>query len=313
VRLARRGVSRTPARYAAAALAVVLGATVLLTLGLAPAAQKRSPSPRAVELTCPAPALDGTLRARAYLPAGYAKSRRRYPVIYFLHGLPTGPQAYTGNGFVAAAIAGGLRQAIVVTPQGARAPDSDDEYLNQGPGEDWPATIAVDLPRCVDTRFRTIASRDARALLGLSAGGYGAVNIGLRYLGTFAAVESWSGYFEATDPSGRHILNLGSRPANAAARAPRDAELRAQLVHRPTFIGFYVGNQDQFLPDNLAYDAALRQQHIRHTFAVYPGGHTDQLWSREAHRWLGYALDWLAALRSGAAPHGSGPRSGTRS
>ena len=33
-------------------------------------------------------ALKGTMHYSVYLPAGYATSTRRYPVIYFLHGLP---------------------------------------------------------------------------------------------------------------------------------------------------------------------------------------------------------------------------------
>jgi dipeptidyl aminopeptidase/acylaminoacyl peptidase len=36
-------------------------------------------------------ALGGTLPFTVYLPPGYATSSRRYPVIYFLHGLPASP------------------------------------------------------------------------------------------------------------------------------------------------------------------------------------------------------------------------------
>ena len=252
-------------------------------------------------MTCPSPSLGGALPAVVYLPARYGASTRRYPVIYLLHGLPAGPQTYTESGFVANVVANGSRPAIVVAPQGARSDNSDAEYLDSGPAENWPHAFAHDLTRCIDARFQTIPKRSGRALIGFSAGGFGAMNIGLRHLGTYGAVESWSGYFEATDPSGLYILDLGSPAANAQARVPRSAALARALARHRTFIGFYVGGQDtRFLADNRAFDAALRSQHIRHSFAVYPGGHTVTLWEQAAPTWLRRALDTLARERSTA-------------
>ena len=251
-------------------------------------------------VTCPSPSLGGTLPALVYLPAGYGSSTRRYPVVYLLHGLPAGPQTYTESGFVATVVANGSRPAIVVAPQGARSDNSDPEYLDSGATENWPQAFAHDLTRCIDARFETIGKRSGRALIGFSAGGFGAMNIGLRHLDTYGAVESWSGYFEATDPSGLHTLNLGSPAANELARVPRGAALVRALASHPTFIGFYVGQQDsRFVADNRAFDAALRTQHVRHSFAVYPGGHTVTLWEQEAPTWLGRALNALA--REGSA------------
>ena len=83
--------------------------------------------------------------------------------------------------------------------------------------------IAHDLPHCIDERFRTIHNRFGRALVGLSAGGYGAFNIGLRNLSMFAAVESWSGYFVATNPAGypgpQSRIGQGQRRRHRAHRA----------------------------------------------------------------------------------------------
>ena len=151
-------------------------------------------------------------------------------MIYFLHGLPANPDTYKTNAFVAGALAASGQQAIVVEPQGARDQDSDREYLDWDASEDWPAAISQDLTHCVDTRFRTVRSRFGRGLVGLSAGGYGALNIGLRRLSTFGVVESWSGYFAATDPSGYHILNLGSPQANSDAEVPSGTSLKAAVT-----------------------------------------------------------------------------------
>jgi S-formylglutathione hydrolase FrmB len=249
-----------------------------------------------LDISCPSPAMGGTLPARVYLPIGYGGGRARYPVVYFLHGLPAGPSTYKGFSFVAGAVAHSGHSAIVVSPQGARSADADPEYLDWSPKQNWPAAIASDLPRCVEARFRAIASRRGRALIGLSAGGFGAFNIGLRALSRFAAIESWSGYFFATDPSGLHKLELGSPDADSAAAVPPPARLAGGLRLHPAFIGFYVGAQDaRFLQDNLALDRTLRRSRIPHVFRVYPGGHSVSLWAGQAPRWLGMVLARLEA------------------
>jgi enterochelin esterase-like enzyme len=262
-------------------------------VGTSSASGPGSPA-RTETISCRSPSLAGRVPAVVYLPVGYFHSSTRFPVIYFLHGLPANPDDYKANGFVATAVAASGRRAIVVAPQGARSKDADREYLDWGPEDNWPAAIANDLTHCIDSRFRTIASRRGRALIGVSAGGYGTFNIGLRHLGTFGALESWSGYFAATDPSGLVQLDLGSTKANRRARVPRGRRLQRRLSAQRTFIGFYVGNQDTtFLNPNILLNQTLSAHHVPHAFAVYPGGHSTSLWDKWAPLWLGYALDRL--------------------
>jgi enterochelin esterase-like enzyme len=132
--------------------------------------------------------------------------------------------------------------------------------------------------------------------MGVSAGGFGALNIGLRHLDTFAAVESWSGYFAATDPSGNHVLKLGSAKANRAARVPRGAQLQRALSRWSSLIAFYVGRSDpQFFTANERYGRSLSASGIAHVFHTYPGAHTHSLWASEAPAWLRLALDFLSS------------------
>lgn len=257
-------------------------------------ATRTSPAQR-VSVSCRSPSLGGSLPAIVYLPAGYRSGSSRYRVIYFLHGLPANAGSYRANQFVGKAVSSGRNAAIVVAPQGARSDNEDHEYLDLKTTENWPQAISHDLTRCIDSRFRTVANRSGRALVGLSAGGYGAMNIGLRNLATFGAVEAWSGYFEATDPSGTHKLDLGPPQANAAAAVPRGADLKAAVKAHPSLIGFYVGRQDdRFADDNESFDRALARERIPHLFRTYPGGHSGALWTSESKLWLGYALGALA-------------------
>jgi enterochelin esterase-like enzyme len=287
--------------FAAVALVAPAGGAAVVLAGRGSSRDRPVPGARAaaaartLSITCRSPSLGGSLPAQVYLPAGYAATGRRYPVVYFLHGLPASPSSYTENAFVASALAAAHDQAIVVAPQGARNDNSDREYLDWSAHENWPAAIAHDLPACVDARFQTIANRYGRALLGLSAGGYGAFNIGLRNLAQFAAVESWSGYFVATDPTGDHVLDLGSAQANEAATVPSGLSLLRHLQRLPTLVAFYVGRQDsRFLVMNEQFDAALRRSGIAHTFQTYTGGHSSALWRAQAPAWLASALAYLA-------------------
>jgi enterochelin esterase-like enzyme len=300
----RRGLLAAVAFTAATLL--VLGsaaAVVLASRGKPRPRSAAAPSPaRTLTVVCKSPALNGTIPAQVYLPSGYA-SGGRYPVVYFLHGLPAGPSAYQQNAFVASALASAGQKAIVVAPQGARDADSDREYLDWDAAEDWPQAISEDLTTCVDGRFHTIRGRNGRALVGLSAGGYGAMNIGLRNLQRFGAVQSWSGYFVATNPAGTQVLKLGSAQADAAAKVPRGAPLKSQLQTLPTQIAFYVGRQDgRFLTMNRQYDASLTHTGITHIFHTYAGGHSAGLWRSKAPTWLGWALDYLATSRD-KRPH----------
>ena len=238
-------------------------------------------------------ALGGSVHALVVLPDGYATSGKRYPVVYFLHGLPATSATYRGSTWLAEALerAG---QAILVMPQGARDSDTDPEYLNWGSGRQWETFVAEELPRKVDARFRTIRSRDARALIGLSAGGYGATVLGLHHLRSFAVIESWSGYFHPTDPSGTVPLARGSA-TNAHQLV---SSLKQDERQRQTYLAFYVGRGDaRFYPENVQFDRELTAAHVPHLFEVYAGAHTTTLWQRHAPGWLALALRHLVTPR----------------
>jgi S-formylglutathione hydrolase FrmB len=180
--------------------------------------------------------------------------------------------------------------AILVEPQGARTSDPDPEYLDWGDGRNWATYVTRELPAYVDARFRTIRSRRGRALIGLSAGGYGAAMLGLSHLGRFAAVESWSGYFHATDPTGTRAIDAG--PGANAHRLI--VVLRRDERRRSTFLAFYVGSGDRrFREENQQFERELASAHVPHVFAVYEGTHETGLWRRHARAWLALALAHL--------------------
>ncbi|HEX7604639.1 MAG TPA: alpha/beta hydrolase-fold protein, partial [Polyangiaceae bacterium] len=272
--------------------AVLAGAAALSGLAVA----RAGPSPRQQDSELQSQAIAGSLHFVAYLPNGYDQGTTRYPVVYLLHGLPATGTGYRGVGFVEQALDATGSPAILVAPQGSTDSKTDPEYLDQGPGNRWDTAITRELVRVVDARFRTIRSRAGRALVGVSAGGYGAMHLALSHLDQFAAVESWSGYFHPTDPTGTKPLDLGSKLANARADVHRQLQVdRTRLKALPTFIAFYVGRDDtRFVAENRQLNLELSRAGIPHVFRVYAGGHDQSLWQRYAAPWLTLALNHLA-------------------
>jgi enterochelin esterase-like enzyme len=252
-----------------------------------------------LERSFPSKALRGRLSLETYLPAGYARSGARYPVIYFLHGLPASPYAFRSMRAFEAALDGTGGRAILVVPQGARDGDSDPEYLDWGSGGNWETAIGSELPRYVDAHFRTVADRRGRALVGLSAGGYGAVLLALHHLDSYSVMESWSGYFHPTNPSGSAALDLGSEGANRRASAHSFvSSLRRAFRRRPTFFAFYVGRGDErFRDENQRLHRELAAARVPHEFELYRGGHEQTLWRSHAVTWLRLALAHLMRPR----------------
>ena len=240
--------------------------------------------------------MKGRLRLAVYLPAGYTSVSGRYPVVYFLHGLPASRTSYRGADFLARALEASGRRAIIVAPQGARDDDSDPEYLDWGSGRNWETAITRDIVGYVDSHYRTIPSRRGRALVGLSAGGYGAVILALHHLEAFSVVESWSGYFHPTDPGGTHALNLGSRASErececACVRQDAAPVVRAspdvfRVLCRPW-------RRSRFHDENEQFHRELTAAGVPHVFRVYPGGHEQSVWTAHARAWIASAVDHL--------------------
>jgi enterochelin esterase-like enzyme len=147
----------------------------------------------------------GTHKALVYLPPQYFTDQtRRFPVIYLLHGSPGAPvdwyrAAKAADAGYAAARAG--HPVILVAPRASRFWTDDSECVNR-PSEHMETYLAVDVPAAVDAALRTVPLRTARAVAGNSAGGYCALNLGLRHRDRFAGIVDLSGFARPTFDGG---------------------------------------------------------------------------------------------------------------
>lgn len=232
-----------------------------------------------------------------YLPPGYASHpRRRYPVMYLLHGVPGRPGAFIDTvrmGVVEDELVAlhKARPMILVMPFGSTGSFTDKEWANGiGKHEKWETFLARDVVRAVDARYRTIPSGASRVLAGLSEGGYGALNIAIHHPGEFRVVESWSGY-ERADPvqtvfgKNNNALLRHNSPAKTIAAAAR------KLRKAHTFIWFYSGSGDREVKQNGRFAGTLKRLHLPFRYFVVKGGHNWAIWRGHA------AGAYLAASR----------------
>ena len=133
----------------------------------------------------------GTISSyRIYLPPDYETSgTRRYPVIYFMHGSLVDSKRPIVAGYVArvdAAIRSGVMPpVIVVMPQGLNQNRWMDSKDGTKPME---SIIVKNLIPHIDATYRTIATREGRAIEGHSMGGFGALHNGFNNPDLYIAV-----------------------------------------------------------------------------------------------------------------------------
>jgi S-formylglutathione hydrolase len=169
-----------------------------------------------------------------YLPPGYAASRRRYPVVYLLHGFFGRPDQWTERFDVAQAMdsliaAGAVRPMIVVMPDAYNGYGGS-FYANSAAGR-WADFTAGDLVRHVDRRYRTVAEARGRAVAGWSMGGWGALHLAAERSDVFGAAYALSPC--CLGPKGVDEIWRRGRAWRATLalreRPPPDADFRVML------------------------------------------------------------------------------------
>lgn len=135
----------------------------------------------------PSAALGRDVPFTVYLPDGYAQSTTAYPVVYLLHGAGGDENEWHTKGGAPETLDGlikrGLmRPSVVIMPTAGPA-----SWWTDGAAEKAGTAIMKDLLPYVEARYRVQKERSGRAIGGLSMGGYGALNLSLRYPESFCA------------------------------------------------------------------------------------------------------------------------------
>jgi enterochelin esterase-like enzyme len=302
---------------------------LLLTAGMLTLAQ--GPDTGAVEVhEFDSATLERAYTYTVYLPAGYAESQARYPVIYLLHGRGDNMDAWlnvraTLDRMIAA---GELPPLIAVMPdfpsssRGGYYVDSLLDSILKRP-ELIETAFMSDLIPHIDATFRTVAAREGRAVGGYSMGGYGALRYALAYPQTFtgAIVLSPAVYtpLPPKDSSAREFGAFGVDKAlfdDARYEALNYPTLTPAVADGdlPVYLFIAVGDDEWRHPDpedylhdldmeaHLLYNHVSRVRNIYSELRVYNGGHDWSVWERGFAEGAHYLFSFMQSGDAPAAP-----------
>ena len=216
---------------------------------------------------------EGTFASyRIYLPPSYgADPNRRFPVIYFLHGMNVDSKRPITSEYISradAAIRSGIMPPTIIV-------------LVEGPNRGWymdtedgnglvESVIIKDLIPYVDSHYRTITSAGARAIEGHSMGGYGALRLGFKYPDMFSAVTGNSpAVFE------KAAKGIGSQAFWDAQSITSFARANIDKLKRKK-IRIIAGDRDSLFPAATKVDELLSALGIPHEFTPVPGAPHNQ-------------------------------------
>lgn len=160
------------------------------------------------------------------LPPSYDRQpKRRYPVVYALHGYSIEAAQWLKEihvpDTVAGAFAKGTPEMIVVFPN-SKNEYGGAFYSNSVTTGNFENFIADELIDYIDAHYRTIARPEARGLVGHSMGGYGAARIGIRRAERFGALYLMSpcclSALGTQAMSGADAAVIGALPSIASAK-----------------------------------------------------------------------------------------------
>jgi S-formylglutathione hydrolase FrmB len=216
------------------------------------------------------------------LPRSYATDKKTYPVVYVLHGLFEGPAFWERRGL--SEILRGLEDRSELPEMLVVAADGDDSFFVNGPAGRYEDMIAKDLVAHVEATYRV--SPGARALLGVSMGGYAALRLGFRHPDRYAAVASHSAVLLEKPPraedgarSGQmeaffHVFGRPIDPERWSEADPLTWAARAEAGKVPS-LRFDCGAQDRYglAAGHRRLHEILAARGIAHEFELPEGDH----------------------------------------
>jgi S-formylglutathione hydrolase FrmB len=218
---------------------------------------------------------------------------RRYPVLYFLHGLGDNEQTlFKSGGWT---LIDDLRHELkigdflVVAPEGKRS-----FYINSANGKvPYSDFFLQEFMPFMEKKYRVQAGRDSRAITGISMGGYGALRFAFAHPELFSAASAQSpALITESAEQLNHAAGAGvpfgsmfgaafGQPINPSVWKQNDifelARKNQSALHKLA-IYFNCGDEDDFDFERGTekLHKQLAAEGIKHEYHLYPGDHSPQ-------------------------------------
>ncbi len=164
-------------------------------------------APAVVQTSMWSASLERYVAVAVYLPPGFTRTGRRYPVLYLLHGVPGSARGMVKSLDLKRTLDRliddhRIGPMIVVAPSDGPLAKTDTEWENSPiiPKWKWGSLVTRDLVTWSENELPVCTTRSGRALGGLSMGAFGAINLALHNLAEYGSVTLWSPYFIGNTP-----------------------------------------------------------------------------------------------------------------
>jgi S-formylglutathione hydrolase FrmB len=211
-------------------------------------------------------------------PANYKQTATRFPVVYLLHGF-SGSYSDWVRRVPEMQSLSDQHGALIVCPDAAYSSwyfDSPVDLTMQ-----YETNVGVEIPAYIDSVYRTVKDRKARAITGLSMGGHGGLFLGFRHANLFGACGSMSGAldvsyitrgYDVEKRLGDTIANkqyyLDLSVINVIEKAPSDS----------LSIIIDCGTEDGLIATNRKVHEKMMRLKIPHDYTERPGKHNWDYW-----------------------------------
>jgi enterochelin esterase-like enzyme len=212
--------------------------------------------------------VDTTRRALVYTPPGYSK-RKKYPVLYLLHGIGGDEKEWLNGGKPQVILdnlyaENKIEPMIVVMPNG-RAMKDDRATGNIFDSSKVKAfatfekDLLDDLIPFIEKKFSVVSDREHRAIAGLSMGGGQSLNFGLGNLDKFA----WIGAFSAAP---------NTKKPEELVPDPEETKKKLKLLW------ISCGDSDRLITFSRRTHEYLQKNNVPHIYYIEPGVHDFKVW-----------------------------------
>jgi enterochelin esterase family protein len=220
-------------------------------------------------------------RVTVYTPAGYEAGKEKYPVLYLLHGMGGDEEAWIALGRTSQILdnliaQGKAKPMIVVMTNGNVAQEAAPGESSLGmykPTMQLPNTMDgkfeetfPDVIKFIESNYRVKADKSARAIAGLSMGGYHSLHISRLYPNTFDYV----GLFSAAI--------MPNEKATSKAYADIDGTLNTQMKNGYKLYWIGIGKTDFLYKNVTDYRDKLDKMGMKYVYRESEGGHTWTNW-----------------------------------
>lgn len=223
------------------------------------------------------------------LPKSYSKEPdRRYPVVYMLHGAGENDWEWANISvsMISEAITmitndGSAAECIVVFPNANEAGHMG--YFNQ-PDWKYEDYFFNELMPCIDKRYRTIPDKGHRAIGGLSMGGGGSFNYGMRHPELFSSVYAISA---AVSPA---LFDTAQANPSVLPQTMNGGNYTAEQIEVAKSVYFVLdcGDDDFLFDANVATYQQMKKNGMKVQFRCFDGAHASYYWYDALRRAMVY-------------------------